>query len=105
MTDIIETIHDALEAHLPAVRDAEARQSALRYLRGLKTYLASRPGVKRDNVIPFPDRVVQFEDHVIRRGVLRAVQSQRRRALAADTRVLQHKVNVFGDAMYDDDIE
>ena len=37
MTDIMETIHDALEAHLPAITDTDARKEAC------ATCAASRP--------------------------------------------------------------
>lgn len=94
--DIIDILHDAVDAYLPAISDDERRQKALKFVRGCKAYLASRPAAHRKSA-----EVIQFENHVISTRVQRAVRRTRRSALATAVNYLQHGINEFGDAVYD----
>lgn len=93
--DIIGILHDAVDAHLTAISDEDRRQQALKFLRGCKAYLATRPVYRRSA------EVISFEDHAISTRVQRAVRRTRRSALAVATNCLQHGINEFGDAVYD----
>lgn len=93
--DIIDILHDAVDAYLPAISDEDRRQRALKFVRGCKAYLATRPAHRKSA------EVIQFEDHVIATRVQRAVRRTRRSALATATNYLQHGMNEFGDAVYD----
>lgn len=97
---LFNTIHDALEAHLPHVADETDRQEALVYLRGLKTVLATV--VKLDDT-----NVIQLEDRLVQRRIDRAVFEKRQRQLAAVRDCVQpYGMNEFGDFVYaGDDID
>lgn len=45
--DIIGILHDAVDAHLPAITEEDRRQKALKFLRGCKAYLAMRPAQRK----------------------------------------------------------
>ncbi|AMD60923.1 hypothetical protein AWN88_22660 [Agrobacterium tumefaciens] len=93
--DIIDILHDAVDAYLPAIAEEERRQRALKFVRGCKAYLATRPPRQKSA------EVISFEDHLISSRVQRAVRRTRRSALAVATTYLQHTVNEFGDCDYD----
>ncbi|MBM7324133.1 hypothetical protein FOB41_15175 [Agrobacterium pusense] len=93
--DIIDILHDAVDAYLPSISDDDRRQRALKFVRGCKAYLATRPPRQKSA------KVISFDDHVIQARVQRAVRRTRRSALAAATSYLQHGINEFGDSVYD----
>ncbi|WFT86845.1 hypothetical protein [Rhizobium leguminosarum] len=90
---LLGTIHDLLERHLASICEEDVRQDALRYLRGLKSLLATPVDMTPRNVIP-------LEDHVSQR-VERAVAVTRSRQIADARRVHQSAVG-FGWDNYDD---
>lgn len=92
--DIIDILHDAVDAHLATIVEDDRRQKALEFLRGSKAYLATRPTHLKSA------DVISFEGHVISTRVQRAVRRTRRSALATATTYLQHIVNEFGDCDY-----
>ncbi|MBY3321229.1 hypothetical protein [Rhizobium laguerreae] len=91
---LLGTIHDLLERHLASIGEEDVRQDALRYLRGLKSLLATP-------VYLTPRNVILLEDHVSQR-VERAVAVIRSRQIADARRVHQSAVGVFGWDNYDD---
>jgi len=93
--DIIDILHDAVETYLPSIVEEDRRQKALKFVRGCKSYLATRPSQRKSA------DVISFEDHVISTRVQRAVRRTRRSALATTATYLQHGINEFGDSVYD----
>lgn len=94
--DVLVLTARAIEGHLMLYTDAQ-RDVMLPYLRGLFAYEASRPASKRPS-----SNIVDFEMAAIKARLERTVSRQRRTALAEGRAVLQHGVNSFGDAVYDD---
>ncbi|MGO7417132.1 hypothetical protein ACC685_34485 [Rhizobium ruizarguesonis] len=92
---LFRNLHDALESHLPKMIDDIGRQEALKYLRGLKTILATTVDTK-------PSNVIAFDDHLVRRRLQRAISTTRRRQIADARRVHQRVVDEFGWDVYDD---
>lgn len=93
--DIIGILHDAVDAHLPAITEEDRRQKALKFLRGCKAYLAMRPAQRKSA------DVISLDEYRISTRVQGAVRRTRRSSLATATTYLQHVVNEFGDANYD----
>ncbi len=93
--DIIDILHNAVETYLPSISDEDRRQKALKFVRGCKAYLATRPANRKSA------DVISFEDHVISTRVQLAIRRSRRSSLATATNYLQHGMNEFGDAVYD----
>jgi len=88
-------LHDALESHLPNIAGDLGRQEAVKYLRGLKTILAT-------TVDTTPSNVVAFDDHLVRRRLERAISTTRSRQITDARRVHQRAVDVFGWDICDD---
>ncbi len=93
--DIIDILHDAVDAYLPTISEDDRRQKALKFVRGCKAYLATRPPRQKSA------EVISFEHHVISTRVQRAVRRTRRSALVTAATYLQHGINEFGDSVYD----
>ncbi|MBB3314603.1 hypothetical protein FHT77_000445 [Rhizobium sp. BK181] len=93
---LFRSIHDALERHLPEIVDESDRQEALRYLRGLKSVLASTVHTSTSS------NVIQFEDRLIRRRIERSIAQSHRRQLSDARRVHLRVVDEFGWDIYDD---
>jgi hypothetical protein len=85
---LFHTLHDALEAHLPAVADEADRMEALTYLRGLKTALATV-------VAPKEQINVQFEDRLLQRRIETSI-AEKRLAQLADARRCGELMNDYG---------
>ncbi|WP_283195089.1 hypothetical protein [Rhizobium sp. AN80A] len=92
---LLNHLHDALERHLPSIVDEGDRHEALRYLRGLKSVLATKVDTTGSNVIP-------FDDHLMRRRLERAIAKTHARQIAEARRVYQRAADEFGWHIYDD---
>ncbi|MGO8092806.1 hypothetical protein [Rhizobium leguminosarum] len=92
---LFQNLHDALESHLPSIVDDGGRQEALKYLRGLKSILAT-------TVDTTPSNVIAFDDHLVRRRLERAISTSRTRQITDARRVHQLVVDKFGWDVYDD---
>ena len=90
MSDIIEISYRAIKAFMPQL-NASDRAAVLPYLRGLGTYVATRP-----TAVPAPT-IINVESHVIQCRVSQAVYRSRRVALADARKCMQHMVNKLGD--------
>ncbi|MBP2446991.1 hypothetical protein [Rhizobium leguminosarum] len=93
---LFRNLHDALERHLPTIVDEAARQEALRYLRGLKSVLATTVDTSTSS------NVIQFEDRLIRRRIERSIAQSHRRQLSDARRVHMRAVDEFGWDIWDD---
>lgn len=92
---LFRNLHDALESHLPAIVDDVARQEALKYLRGLKTILAT-------TIDTIPSNVIAFDDQLARRRLERTISTVRSRQIRDARRVHQRVVDEFGWEIHDD---
>ncbi|MEY9770122.1 hypothetical protein [Sinorhizobium fredii] len=93
--DIIDVLHDAVDAYLPSILEEDRRQKALRFLRGSKAYLATRPAHRKSV------EIISLGDYAVSPRARKAVGRTRRSALADATNYLQHTVNEFGDCDFD----
>ncbi|TAZ86772.1 hypothetical protein [Rhizobium ruizarguesonis] len=82
---------------MPSIVDDGGRQEALKYLRGLKSILAT-------TVDTTPSNVIAFDHHLVRRRLERAISTSRTRQITDARRVHQRVVDEFGwDIYYDID--
>lgn len=86
----------ALEGHMILYTDAQ-RDRMMKMLRGLLAYEASRPAWHSP-----VSNVLDFETALIKSRLTKSISTQRRSAIADIRDVLQHGMNVFGDAVYED---
>lgn len=93
--DIIDILHDAVDAYLPEITEEDQRRKALDFLRGSKAYLATRPRYWTSA------EVISLDERRTSARVQRAVRQSRRSSLASATNYLQHAVNEIGDCNYD----
>ncbi|WP_018858490.1 hypothetical protein [Rhizobium sp. 42MFCr.1] len=93
---LFRSIHNALERHLPEIVDESDRQEALRYLRGLKSVLATTLNTSTSS------SVIQFENRLIRRRIERSIAQSHHRQIADARRVHQRTVDEFEWDIYDD---
>lgn len=80
---LFRSIHDALERYIPEIDDESDRQEALRYLRGLKSVLATMLNASTSS------NVIQFKDRLIRRRIERSIARSHHRQIADARRVHQ----------------
>ncbi|KQS84840.1 hypothetical protein [Rhizobium sp. Leaf383] len=94
--DIMVLTARAIEGHLMLYTDTQ-RDVMLPYLRGLCAYEASRPAARRPK-----SNILDFETALVKKRLEKIVYTERRSALVEGRNILQHGVNSFGDAVYDD---
>jgi hypothetical protein len=91
---LFQSIHDALERHLPSIGEESDRQEILKYLRGLKSVLATRADMAEPNVI-------HFGNNPTRRRFARAIAAIRSRQIAEARRLHQRALDGFSCEMSD----
>ena len=91
--DILVLSLRAIDVFMP-LYTAQQRDVMLPYVRSLAVYEASRPAVRRP-----VSNVVDFDAALTRSRLEKAINRERRSALADGQQLLQHGVNEFGDAI------
>ncbi|MBP2235240.1 hypothetical protein J2Z31_001732 [Sinorhizobium kostiense] len=85
--DIIDILHDAVDAYLPSILEEDRRQKALKFLRGSEAYLATRPAHRKSA------EIISLDDYAVLPRAWKAIRRTRRSALADATNYLQHSVS------------
>lgn len=91
---LLRSIHDALEHHLPSIDKESDRQEALKYLRGLKSVLATQVDTAESHVI-------HLGNNPTRRRFARAIAATRSRQIADGRRLHQRALDGFSCDMPD----
>lgn len=94
---LFQSLHDALELHLPSIDEESDRQEALVYLRGLKSILEARADTAQHSAI-------RFGNTLTRRRIALAVAATNSRQIADARRIHRQALTVFfGDTHHDID--
>lgn len=96
-TDVMVLTLRAIEGHMPLYTPAQ-QDFMMKQVHGLAAYEATRPEWKRP-----VNNVIDLETAAVKARLEGHIRRERRSAIADVRNVLQHGVNQFGDAIYDDD--